>query len=219
MPCLSFSAMEILPALLNHKKMQTIRPLWNKKRAKDVSALELEECRYGKKDCIKVLDNGDMIFQTKPRLKAGDIVTLYWRQRSSPKGSWFCKKCGEPVKKMIPAIYFCENKIGIITHNTKPSYSCVFESVKSSFIPTFPKLLGKVKITEVFEIIMSEMDNHFQIWGDNIPHLTKYDIADEIAILDGFKGTEVMFNWFHKNYDLSQPKKFAVYRWRWLSGR
>ena len=35
MPTISFSAVEILPALLSHKKTQTIRPLWRRKTEKD----------------------------------------------------------------------------------------------------------------------------------------------------------------------------------------
>ena len=38
---------------------------------------------------------------------------------------------------------------------------------------------------------------------------------DEFARRDGFKDLEELINWFDKHYDLSIPKIFAVYRWRW----
>lgn len=38
---------------------------------------------------------------------------------------------------------------------------------------------------------------------------------EDIAKRDGFKSAENMFKWFNKKYNLSQSRRFAVYRWRY----
>ena len=80
MKIISFSAVEILPSLLNKTKTQTIRPAW----------------KY-----VKVLDTGYEAIRDKPaRFKVGDKVKLIWKQRS-PKNSWFCSICG---RQQVPLI-------------------------------------------------------------------------------------------------------------------
>lgn len=45
-----------------------------------------------------------------------------------------------------------------------------------------------------------------------------YGIATrELVELDGFSSAEQMFDYFDKKYDLSEPKQFYVYRWRWIT--
>ncbi len=66
MKIMSFSAVEILPALLDKSKTQTIRPAWSR------------------------FTNTDK--QRKPYHKVGDEVRLMWKQRS--KYRYFCSKCG-----------------------------------------------------------------------------------------------------------------------------
>lgn len=178
MPALSFSVVEILPALLDKTKTQTIRPLWKKGETTD----------YGEKTYIAFA----------PRLKVGDIVTLYWKQRSSPKGSFFCSKCGTRLRtdKFSEAV--------------KDMYHC-----EGSF--PFEKIIGKGKLTEVFEIKM---------WsGNDAPLVSGYKLKDtyELARRDGFKpGKEGKYGDFYdyfcsKKYGwLETPKRFAVYRWKWL---
>ena len=112
--------------------------------------------------------------------------------------------------------------------NTEPCAHC--EKYKTTI---FPKLLGTVKITEVFEIEMcnpkyfdfaaydkgepsSWVGNITQFgwvknFGDNI------DVAEDFAEKDGFKSVENMFNWFDKKHDLSTPKRFAVYRFKYIN--
>ena len=71
----------------------------------------------------------------------------------------------------------------------------------------FKKKLGIVEITEVFKI---------EMWtGNDVPLITGYKLKGtyKLARRDGFKD---LFNWFHKKYDLSEPKQFWVYRWKWL---
>jgi hypothetical protein len=79
MKVLSFSAIEILPALLNKTKIQTIRPAW-----------------FGKWQTIKGM-NGEIptVYYKTPRFKSGEEIRLEWKSRNSPKGSWFCSKCGK----------------------------------------------------------------------------------------------------------------------------
>ena len=39
---------------------------------------------------------------------------------------------------------------------------------------------------------------------------------NDLAKKDGFSSAEQMFSYFDKNYDLSSPREFHVYRWRWM---
>ena len=71
------------------------------------------------------------------------------------------------------------------------------------------RYLGKVKITEVFEIKMGK--NKIMDYRE----LT--DSINQIAKRDGFKSVEEMFKVIDKLYDLSKPKRFYVYRWEWLN--
>jgi hypothetical protein len=45
--------------------------------------------------------------------------------------------------------------------------------------------------------------------------LTKRSETEDLAKRDGFKSSEDMFKWFNEQYDLSKPKRFTVYRWKW----
>lgn len=96
MKVLSFGALEILPALLNETKTQTIRPAWGKyadignhvfftgPASKKCIEEAKTDSRYNREECLK-----------KPRFKPGDEIRLEWKSRNSPKGSWFCSKCGK----------------------------------------------------------------------------------------------------------------------------
>ena len=75
----------------------------------------------------------------------------------------------------------------------------------------FSKVLGEAEITEVFKIIMG-LTPEGQGYVDT-EKLIDYEI---LAKMDGFKTLEHMMAWFDNRYDLSQPKPFWVYRWRWL---
>lgn len=74
MKIISFSAVEILPALLNKKKDQTIRPNW-----------KYDTTREAKGDFVPII-------LKEPRFKVGEKVKLMWKQRSKYKS--FCDKCG-----------------------------------------------------------------------------------------------------------------------------
>jgi len=202
---ISFSAVEILPALLNKTKTQTIRPLWNQK----------SEIKYIKStETAHVFD-----FDYKqPHFKVGDKVKLIWKQRSKYK--WFCKKCGGEInypqhKEEFGAVYEKKSKNAYIYHKGFEKGECKFENVEVSFIPTFPKLLGTGTITEVFEI---EMNKNYVSERDGVAIRVlkeRKEDYDEFARRDGFKDLEELINWFDKHYDLSTLKIFAVYRWRW----
>ena len=95
----------------------------------------------------------------------------------------------------------------------------------------FPKLLGTVPITEVFEIEMGMMNmgkmNSEGKWYKTSREISIIEIigSEEVSLSpggikefwerDGFKSAEDMFKWFDKKYSLDQPKRFAVYRWEW----
>ena len=207
MPALSFSAMEILQALLNHRKNQTIRLLTK----------ETEQVKIIGKKPIRIEPFNANYRQ--PRLKVGDIVTLYWKQRSPFQR--FCAKCGlgmalsQSLNSDVLRWRHChcgmKREDGINTQT-------------ESEIKTFPKLLGKVKVTEVFEIEMGmDMDNWPSQnlrpvgWVKPIDNNKRKKLfLEELTKKDGFKTSTDMFNWFDKAYDLSTPKRFAVYRWKWL---
>jgi len=65
MKILNFSAIEILPSLLNKSKQQTIRPAWKEYK-----------------------DNKGVEFLKPPRFKVGEVVKLVWNQRSKYKWFW-----------------------------------------------------------------------------------------------------------------------------------
>jgi len=180
MKALSFSAVEILPALLkgmetNWKKgkNQTIRKAWEDIKLKVPIPLPPSKLMEDK----------------PPKFKSGEIIQIMWHQRSSPKGSWFCKDDG-------------------VCYEGLPKEKA------------FPKILGKVKITEVFDIILgstARLGYYCQLPMLNnkiVHHESRF--MDDLYQKDGFKSAEDMFKWFDSRYDLSIPKPFYVYRWEGL---
>ena len=179
MKTLSFSAVEILPSLLNKSKTQTIRLR-----------------KYGN---IKHFDKDrEKYFNPPPRFKVGEEVQLMWKQRS--KWIKFCKVCGSHITGYRGVALWCSNK------------QCVTYEKE---LKMFHKLLGKVKITEVFEIEMKSTNGFGTIlhkkedgWYAWFPNL-----INNLAKRDGFESAEELFRWFDKQYNLSSPKQFYVYRW------
>jgi hypothetical protein len=205
---LSFSALEVLPALLDHTKVQTIRPAWKKyyvKTSKLKSAIKIPIITMGGKQAT---------IETKPRFAVGETVSIQWHQRTSPKGAEFCKVCGTKAIDGRGIGLYCPNK-----------YCDNLDGVRDGF---FPKILGTVKITDVFQIEMSKRTYFFgNSWetygikcGDvdyelNLSGPVKF--LEDLANSDGFEDSVEMFGWFDKHYDLSTPKMFWVYRFKWLS--
>lgn len=167
MAAISFTAEEVLPALLNKRKTQTIRPIGKRLHQK------------------------------------GDIVTLYWRQRSI--NGTFCKKCYKavPMGRYNGKCFHCGN---------------------TEF---FNKKLGRVMITDVFKIeVIKEVrklygtltmwrirgiDSRTDYWG----YWNSGQIED-LAEQDGFKDSNQMFKWLNENHNITDSKKFVVYRWDWV---
>ena len=84
MKILNFTAVEVLPGLLNKTKTQSIRPAWKI----DVNNIITHP------ECSGV----NIIDKEKPsRFKVGEKVKLVWNQRS--KGKLFCSECGNRLKK------------------------------------------------------------------------------------------------------------------------
>ena len=185
MKILNFTAVEILPSLLNKTKKQTIRPAW--KKPEFVSGISVNGSPKYDSNCE------DPIIEKPARFSVGEQITLMWKQRS--KFKYFCPKCGT-------GIYSCGGHFS-------PRRCCKNDKF-------FPKVIGEAVITEVFRIKMGYMiiedgktkqgyiDTNFKV--DN----------KTLAKMDGFKSATAMFNWFNKRYNLSRPKPFWAYRWKWL---
>ena len=208
MKTISFSAVEILPALLNKKKTQTIRPAW-KKEWIDCDP----ECGN---PCL--IDHGSYEIPKSPRLSVGDKVRLYWEQRSKFKE--FCRKCGEKVTR-DKGVYRCVSDcFWVGNYDTIPPEDSHVSGL------SFNKILGEVEITEVFEIEMvKKADEHYSLKAFDRPGsemLTSEFMGDKTLPLqmiyskDGFKSAEDMFKWFNNQYDLSKAMPLYVYRWKWL---
>lgn len=121
-----------------------------------------------------------------PRFKVGEKVQLMWKQRS--KHNLFCGTCGYPLGNCI-----CDPKI------SRKIY--------------FNKRLGEVEITETFKI---EMEKDKLYWIKIKGFYQQMDFINKLTKMDGFKSADQMFEWFDNKYDLSKPKEFWVYRWKWL---
>ena len=82
--------------------------------------------------------------------------------------------------------------------------------------------MGEVEITEVFEIEMNKINlktkvDVFKLNGIVRPIKGILDKDCKELVKKGrFKSVEKMFQYFDKKYNLSTPKRFVVYRWRWL---
>ncbi len=161
MPAISFTAEEVLPALLIKSKTQTIRPIGKKRIAK------------------------------------GDIVTMYWRQRS-PNHS-FCRKCymAVPIGRYNGKCLNCGHR------------------------EFFNKMLGKAMITDVFtiEIIKETQRLYGSLTMWRVRGNWGYWNSGQIEYLarwDGFEDSNQMFKWFDEKYNIKDSKKFIVYRWDWV---
>ena len=199
MKVLNFTATEILPALLDKSKTQTIRLV----KMYDGEAMAKDMSKYG---------------EYKPaRFKVGDKVKLMWNQRSYY--FVFCAKCGIGMERLhnIDGIR-CKNcKFRYVQPTVSEYYgekNYYAKDLKGGYIGYFNKHLGNVEITEVFKIEMIK-----NLWGYGLQKEIGGDLTivsiEELSKLDGFKSPELMFAYFDKTYDLSQPREFWVYRWKY----
>ena len=128
----------------------------------------------------------------KPRFKVGEEVQLMWKQRSKYK--WFERDSGEG---------YIELQKGFIEATTN--------------VPLFNKLLGKVKITEVFKVEINRIEEFFKKkYFIRTPFMVS---KEDLAKRDGFKSAAELFRWFDKQYNLSSPKLFYVYRWAFVKAK
>lgn len=202
MKILSFSAVEVLPALLNKTKQQTIRPAWKECVHRTPDESSVESCRW--------IGVGIHTIEKSACFKVGEKVQLGWKVRGTPKFQLFHRKCGNKIGwtgyEWICDV--CHDTIGDVYSEEQPKDS-------------FSKLLGTAIITEVFQIEMGKGVAGFYIssaFGSERDSLTILGTpCDAIAKKDGFKNSEDMFKWFDSKYGLSSPKTFWMYRWKWLS--
>lgn len=136
-------------------------------------------------------------------LKVGDKVTLYWKQRSRKKynslNQWFCTVCGNEID------------VSKFPNGSQGYCKCgAYKNINAYEDGLMSKILGTGTITEVFEIQMFQ-SGRFII--NFINHIE--ESVFELATKDGFSFIEDFIKWFRKHYDLSEPKNFVVYRWRW----
>ncbi len=197
MKTINFSIKEILSSLLDKSKTQTIRPAWKDKlKCFWCDDIVKDLVIHVKKKHPNLIARSYDLLGKPLRFKVGDKVKLYWKQRS--KYTQFCKKCGS-------------HKLRIIA----PAIEC-FLCLDCKYEMEYPiiKVLGTVEITEVFKIEVNktrldDMKEHYFI-------RTPFVVSKEnLAKRDGFKSAEDMFKTLDKMYDLSSPKEFYVYRWKW----
>lgn len=199
MKVLNFSCVEILHALLDKSKTQTIRPAWKDYPIKDgkvkfplgVKKLSVSGT-YGRKNWKAHTDK-------PPRFKVGEQIKLFWKQRCKYK--WFnMREWGIGLKQVD-----CFNPI-----------------------PHFNKHLGIAEITRVFKLEMSKEPNlmggwKLQVSNPNFNHEEFFDSPfmldkeiEDLAKRDGFSSAEQLFSTLGNMYDLSSSKEFYVHRWKWL---
>jgi len=121
-------------------------------------------------------------------------VKFVWRQRTTPKDSWFCEKCGKLVNK----------RTDYIVHDDLADHES---------ISPFPKIIGTGTITEVSRIHMwMGHKRGLLLQGKLIRNSLDYI---ELAKRDGFESVDAMRDFFDRTYDIRNPKRFTVYRWDW----
>lgn len=227
MKALSFSAKQILPALLDRTKTQSIRKAWKELDCKTYHDFKTKsndlQCKgYGSPEITyteSIAGGRTKGFLEKPtRFSIGEKVRLFWKMRGTPKDARFCRNHGKVLREgAVNNKYLCSYGPGL------------FHWI--GFRNTFPKVLGVVEITDVFKIQM-EGDlrsystrtlncNCKKPWqmGNRIISDEEYCDGTHCEMLwqpDGFKTEEDFVLYFLENYDFSTPKPFWVYRWRWL---
>ncbi len=209
------TCVEVLPALLARTKTKTIRKAWYEENdlIKYCPACyeDSEKIRLANDEGIPI-KNDEIPFKRHkhdkpPKYQVGDIVEMVWDSDSDCED--FCNLCGSEIVSGHYLPYVCKND------------NC--EDTQGSFNLNkiaFNKNLGKVRITEVFEVkFMKVAYQHpwgkFE-WDTTWTKSRDNENIESLAKQNGFKSAEDMFAYFDENYDLSTPKKFHVYRWGWL---
>ena len=137
----------------------------------------------------------------KRSFKVGDKLVLYWKQRTK-------KCCGSclhfKILKNQTYDYWCNCKKFGFTDRDRCDDLCRDYNHKIGVFTC--------TIAEIIELSIDDGDP--TKWHINwiTPHGI-FDSADNLAIKDGFSCAEQMFEWFDKEHDLSEPKRFQVIRW------
>ena len=151
-----------------------------------------QECYFDHKDdnlkenCT--LCNGLDVVEKPATYKVGDKVNVYWNQRSKYKKFCCCHGMGYDVPEKI-----------LQDHHL---YSLEF----------FWKNLGRVEITEVLKIELQREPHIDLLNGIPIVDSSMTDLWEK----DGFSSAEQMFETIDKMYNLSKPKPFYIYRFKWI---
>ena len=175
------------------------------------------------KICEETYKNMPEFFNKPPKYKVGEKVQLFWKQRSKYK--WFCKWCGGALIPNEEGYMGCKECLNAVDRDVLNKYEMYHK--RGQTIPKaiiFNKHLGTTEITEVFKISMIN-GGILSLKGDNsLGEYTKEffkndyqkQFEKDLAKRDGFSSAEDFFQFFDKQYDLSSPKEFYVYRWKYI---
>jgi len=224
MKIMNFSVVEILPSLLDKSKTQTIRPAWHDRLVyiKDHKAEE-----------------------KPPRFKVGESVKLLWKQGSKfdlfceKCGEGKKHQCISPVsgsndgtyirrKERIEKKYFHKH-LGTV-EITEVFKIEMMKSVSNKSLTKYLIVRVPKKKNSQVCIYPEGINLHYPIKSNLLNGEETQDLAKRDGFKDGvipLKGgvagkysvetaAEQMFKYFDKAYDLSSPKEFHVYRWKWI---
>ena len=186
---MNFTAVEILPALLNKTKVCTTR-----------KAFKIE---------IEIIDvmNGqpvekENIVERPSKYQTGDIVNAVWDKDS--ESNYFNSKNGKEIIGFKDAILRLEKEI-----NNGEGKGFFYKTLGKVRI----KSVEKIKISKdtsglhkpKYFISVQDSDGEFN------------DILEKpFAKKEGFESVEIMFRWFEKYADLTTGKEFWTYSLEWI---
>lgn len=195
MKVLSFNEIEFVKKILNLEKDGSLRPAW-----KVVYSLDkIIEAGYGDVDPStipkEVLSNAESLITKPPRFKIGESIQLHFKSRSPYQRFCQCHGIGFDDSGKLPRQWQLE--LDYMEY-------------------TIPKHFATAEITSVYSILVVKGNEYSFLWrllnGEEI-ELTINDTED-FAKRDGFNSTKEFFQFFHKQYDISQPKKFWNYKFK-----
>jgi len=183
---------EVLSGLLDKSKVSSLRKAWKECRKCEGYCSINRSGTFESDWCDVCKARG--IFNKPAKFAVGDKVQMVWDEESNKE--IFCTKCGGKVrlyKETFETMRKCCNcgQIGLLM--------------------TFHKVLGVVEITEVFKVEMWKKNGSYYVMRDK-----KWINNDNLAKDEGFKSAILMFTYFNLGHDLSTPKTFWCYKWRWV---
>ncbi len=209
MKALNFSILEMLPSLLDKSKTQTIRKAFLtkeehvmrcpicytflKKRLEGKPITRHEE--LGTNHQVQCEQDSWM---KPPRFKVKEKVKLFWNEDSPVHWEIDIPTYKPHLKKFIKHVLNCNEE-------------CYKRRIE----------LGTAEITEILKVKMWKTDTdyvcYYEYAGGEATVFKGFAI--DLATRDGFKSVEQMFKTLDKMYNLSSPKEFWIYRWRYLDGQ